>query len=104
MGGLYSRYALGLLYNPETGLVAGLQPVSFVCIASPHLGVCGLVPKVVETALKGLALYGGRTAQHMFLTGIFFVCVCLCIPSAALLSLLHMDVRRADCFSHFSSI
>ena len=30
------------------GLVAGLQPVTFVSMAAPHLGIAGLMPKTVE--------------------------------------------------------
>ena len=37
-GGLISRYAAGRLYDPATGLVAGLRPRHYISIASPHLG------------------------------------------------------------------
>eukprot|EP00798_Chlamydomonas_sp_ICE-L_P017627 gene17627-23968_t len=41
MGGLISRYALGLLYDSESGtLVSGrLKPMHFIAVASPHCGV-----------------------------------------------------------------
>jgi hypothetical protein len=39
LGGLYARYALSLLFDPSTSLIAGLQPGTFLTIASPHLGV-----------------------------------------------------------------
>lgn len=42
MGGLLVRYAAGKLYKAETGLVAGLRPMHFITIASPHLG-CDVV-------------------------------------------------------------
>lgn len=38
MGGLISRYAIGKLYNAEDKTVAGLQPVHYVSMATPHLG------------------------------------------------------------------
>ncbi|KAG2488152.1 hypothetical protein HYH03_013295 [Edaphochlamys debaryana] len=38
MGGLLLRYALGLLYDPSTGRVAGLRPAHFVTLATPHCG------------------------------------------------------------------
>ena len=38
LGGLIARYAAGRLYDPATGLIAGLRPRHYVSIASPHLG------------------------------------------------------------------
>jgi hypothetical protein len=38
MGGLLVRHAVGHLYNPSSMLVAGLQPIHFITMASPHLG------------------------------------------------------------------
>ena len=38
MGGLLVRYAAGRLYQPDTGLIAGLKPMHFLTLASPHLG------------------------------------------------------------------
>lgn len=39
MGGLIARYAVGRLYDPETGLLAGqLRPVHFISMACPHCG------------------------------------------------------------------
>lgn len=38
MGGLILRHAAGQLYSPDTGLVAGLQPMHFITMATPHLG------------------------------------------------------------------
>lgn len=37
-GGLLLRYAVGCLYNPSTGRVAGLRPAHFVSLATPHVG------------------------------------------------------------------
>ncbi|KAK9829760.1 hypothetical protein WJX72_007706 [[Myrmecia] bisecta] len=47
MGGLVARYALGKLYNPDTGLLCGLQPCHFVTLATPHLGCDGEGPAQV---------------------------------------------------------
>ncbi|GIL80454.1 hypothetical protein Vretifemale_9661, partial [Volvox reticuliferus] len=38
MGGLLLRYAIGVLYNPATGRIAGLQPSHFITLATPHVG------------------------------------------------------------------
>jgi hypothetical protein len=48
MGILIARYALGLLANPKTCQVAGLNPVLFVSIAAPHLGCCSDHPEEVR--------------------------------------------------------
>lgn len=39
LGGLISRYAAKLLYDADESTVAGLEPETFMCIASPFLGV-----------------------------------------------------------------
>ena len=39
LGGLISRYAAKLLYDADRSTVAGLEPETFMCIASPFLGV-----------------------------------------------------------------
>ena len=58
LGGLFARYAAAVLYtttcagnvqlngsetssSTEHGLIAGLEPVNFITLASPHLGVRG---------------------------------------------------------------
>lgn len=66
LGGLFARYAISVLYSPAAlitdecnevhastnsnsktassarrGLVAGLEPVNFITLATPHLGVRG---------------------------------------------------------------
>ncbi|KAK9842249.1 hypothetical protein WJX81_002631 [Elliptochloris bilobata] len=38
MGGLISRYVIGLLYDPNTELICGLRPAHFITLATPHLG------------------------------------------------------------------
>lgn len=47
MGGLIARYAIGLLSDPTTGTVAGLQAGCYVSIASPHLGCSSSHPEEV---------------------------------------------------------
>jgi hypothetical protein len=39
MGGLIVRYAIGRLYNPAAGTLAGLQPRLYLSLATPHLGL-----------------------------------------------------------------
>jgi triacylglycerol esterase/lipase EstA (alpha/beta hydrolase family) len=54
LGGLVARYAIGRLYEPPShlnssinensdgkGLIAGLMPMNFITLASPHLGSRG---------------------------------------------------------------
>jgi hypothetical protein len=38
LGGLLLRYALGSLYCPTTGRIAGLRPCHFISLATPHMG------------------------------------------------------------------
>lgn len=39
LGGMYARYAAGVLYDEATSTIAGLSPQTFVTVASPNLGV-----------------------------------------------------------------
>ena len=66
LGGLFARYAIAVLYSPDTysrdqpgdlansmtensqgttlsrgGMIAGLEPINFITLATPHLGVRG---------------------------------------------------------------
>lgn len=57
LGGLFARYAVAVLYTPNNlgdgdiddtlgrsmkhGVIAGLEPINFITLASPHLGVRG---------------------------------------------------------------
>lgn len=58
LGGLFARYAISVLYTPDDGAnttiansqtayswgrgkIAGLEPINFVTLATPHLGVRG---------------------------------------------------------------
>lgn len=57
LGGLFARYAVAVLYNNSNTLcssmpndlgnsskrdtIAGLEPISFITLATPHLGVRG---------------------------------------------------------------
>lgn len=66
LGGLFTRYAIAVLYTPHVtssdqnidnlvcpteenitevplkqGLIAGLQPINYITLATPHLGVRG---------------------------------------------------------------
>ena len=38
MGGLISRHAIGLLYDPQKSAIAGLSPAHYVSLATPHVG------------------------------------------------------------------
>lgn len=101
LGGLVARYAIGVLYEPPSGSsteaqnncdridgnfnqnaeeskgkIAGLEPVSFITFATPHLGsrgnkqlpfVCGL-PLLEKAASHSAHLFVGRTGRHLFLT------------------------------------
>lgn len=54
MGGLISRYAIGVLFNEDDSTIAGLKPYSYFSFASPHLGTRGQVSWMVENAISRL--------------------------------------------------
>lgn len=90
LGGLVARYAVGKLYEQQTGEatnsldspsksksgeIAGLEPMNFITFATPHLGsrghrqfpiLCGL-PFLERTASQTAHLAAGRTGKHLFL-------------------------------------
>ncbi|KAI3513943.1 hypothetical protein L1887_12186 [Cichorium endivia] len=80
LGGLVARYAIGKLYEnenfPVNGRIAGLQPVNFITVATPHLGsrghrqlplLCG-VPFLERSASQTAHWIAGRSGKHLFLT------------------------------------
>lgn len=68
LGGLYSRYALSLLWDGKTRTVAGLRPISFLTIATPHLGVRRFLALPVPEQLHFTApLFLGQTGNDLFL-------------------------------------
>ncbi|XP_057544494.1 uncharacterized protein LOC130823762 isoform X1 [Amaranthus tricolor] len=94
LGGLFARYAVGMLFTPSNlddgnlddtsatglstkhGLIAGLQPINFITLASPHLGVRGRkqlpflfgLPFLEKLALPLAPVFAGRTGSQLFLT------------------------------------
>ncbi|XP_078431147.1 hydrolase-like protein family isoform X2 [Wolffia australiana] len=76
LGGLFSRYAVAVLYSPESGTVGGLQPINFITLATPHLGVRGRkqlpfllgVPLLEKLAPPLAPFLVGRTGLQLFLT------------------------------------
>ncbi|XP_039016231.1 uncharacterized protein LOC120146807 [Hibiscus syriacus] len=101
LGGLFARYAVAVLYsesdssgtqsdngtdssdgNLQTlspsrrGMIAGLEPVSFITLATPHLGVRGRkqlpfllgVPFLEKLAPPIAPVIFGRTGKQLFLT------------------------------------
>ncbi|KAJ6801173.1 putative lipase [Iris pallida] len=76
LGGLFARYAISILYSSETGKLAGLEPVNFITLATPHLGVRGknqlpflLGVPILEKLAPSLApILIGRTGRQLFLT------------------------------------
>jgi hypothetical protein len=44
LGGLISRYAVGLLYS--RGVFEKIQPISFTTFATPHLGIRHISPGI----------------------------------------------------------
>mmetsp|Transcript_41998 Transcript_41998/g.105352 ORF Transcript_41998/g.105352 Transcript_41998/m.105352 type:complete len:540 (+) Transcript_41998:162-1781(+) len=86
-GGLLSRYAIGRLFDPASGLVRGLQPRHFITVASPHLG-CDLdggaqlplfhfmaatpvigaaIDKTMKSAFTAYLPHLGQTGKDLFL-------------------------------------
>ncbi|XP_021766105.1 uncharacterized protein LOC110730590 isoform X2 [Chenopodium quinoa] len=94
LGGLFARYAVAVLYTPNNlgdgdlndasiagrstkhGLVAGLEPINFITLASPHLGVRGRnqLPFLLglhfleKLAPSFASVFVGRTGSQLFLT------------------------------------
>lgn len=99
LGGLFARYAIAILYttdgsyqsddvagSPATkfqsssssnkGLIAGLEAINFVTLATPHLGVRGNkqlpflfgVPFLEKLAAPIAPIFTGRTGSQLFLT------------------------------------
>ncbi|KAK3019211.1 hypothetical protein RJ639_004865 [Escallonia herrerae] len=110
LGGLFARYAVAVLYmpspscsdlsddlavstsaiskaahSPGRGLIAGLEPVNFITLATPHLGVRGKkqtvdlsvmiqlpfllgVPILEKLAVPIAPIFVGRTGSQLFLT------------------------------------
>ncbi|XP_044496770.1 uncharacterized protein LOC123219096 isoform X2 [Mangifera indica] len=101
LGGLLARYAVAVLYRPTTlgsdepvdladskmensqtmfpsrrGTIAGLEPVNFITLATPHLGVSGRkqlpflfgVPILEKLAPPLAPILVGRTGSQLFLT------------------------------------
>lgn len=101
VGGLVARYSIGRLYEPpsrnkitvehkeltngnifqydkeqSSGMIAGLEPVNFITVATPHLGSKGKkqvpflfgLPFLEKVALLGVHIFIGRTGRHLFLT------------------------------------
>ncbi|KAL7586809.1 hypothetical protein Lser_V15G38095 [Lactuca serriola] len=83
LGGLVARYAIGKLYENSKcheqiyeDRIAGLQPVNFITVATPHLGsrghkqlplLCG-VPFLERSASQTAHWIAGRSGKHLFLT------------------------------------
>ncbi|XP_020593444.1 putative lipase YDR444W, partial [Phalaenopsis equestris] len=102
LGGLFTRYAVSVLYssdnlnnsqhnnivessdgNPnklarisKAGKIAGLEPINFITLATPHLGVRGRkqlpfllgVPFLEKLAAPLAPMFTGRTGSQLFLT------------------------------------
>ncbi|MFS7913320.1 putative alpha/Beta hydrolase [Helianthus anomalus] len=86
LGGLIARYAIAKLYTRDptdihclecgsSERIAGLVPINFVTIATPHLGTGGhkQVPmfggsNTVEKVANQISWVLGRTGRHLFLT------------------------------------
>ncbi|KAI3742848.1 hypothetical protein L1987_60544 [Smallanthus sonchifolius] len=80
LGGLIARYAVGVLYthvdDRAAGQIAGLEAISFITLATPHLGVRGNkqlpfllgVPMLEKIAAPMAPIFVGRTGSQLFLT------------------------------------
>ena len=69
LGGLYCRYLASLLYDETKSKIAGLQPVTFLTTASPHLGVgqhghLRAIPRALQT-VGGVVL--GKSIKQLLL-------------------------------------
>ncbi|KAJ4823162.1 hypothetical protein Tsubulata_019212 [Turnera subulata] len=113
LGGLFARYAVAVLYSENgskssqpsevadsllptsqaesssrRGTIAGLDPINFITLATPHLGVRGRkqlpflfgIPILEKLAPPIAPIFVGRTGRQLFLTDVVpeFVCACMC--------------------------
>ncbi|KAG6383944.1 hypothetical protein SASPL_156265 [Salvia splendens] len=79
LGGLIARYAIAVLYTPNVdtytnsepsspsngGLIAGLEAINFITLATPHLGVRGKKQKIAPPIAP---IFTGQTGSQLFLT------------------------------------
>ncbi|XP_013592934.1 PREDICTED: putative lipase ROG1 isoform X1 [Brassica oleracea var. oleracea] len=90
LGGLFARHAVAVLYSQANddavsksgdshilrGRIAGLEPINFITLATPHLGVRGRkqlpfllgVPILEKLAAPIAPFFIGRTGTQLFLT------------------------------------
>ncbi|KAJ6728492.1 HYDROLASE-LIKE PROTEIN FAMILY [Salix koriyanagi] len=102
LGGLFARYAIAVLYSENAvntgtsidvaadtslpnsntacssrrGMIAGLEPINFITLATPHLGVRGRkqlpfllgIPILEKLVLPIAPIIVGRTGSQLFLT------------------------------------
>ncbi|EOA40380.1 hypothetical protein CARUB_v10009109mg [Capsella rubella] len=92
LGGLFARHAVAVLYSAAIsqaidgtvsksgtllrGRIAGLEPINFITLATPHLGVRGRkqlpfllgVPILEKLAAPIAPFFVGRTGSQLFLT------------------------------------
>lgn len=102
LGGLFARYAISVLYSENAvntgqsidvagdtslpnsntacssrrGMIAGLEPINFITLATPHLGVRGRkqlpfllgIPILEKLVLPIAPIIVGRTGSQLFLT------------------------------------
>eukprot|EP00123_Amoebidium_parasiticum_P022022 comp77966_c0_seq1/m.48302 comp77966_c0_seq1/g.48302 ORF comp77966_c0_seq1/g.48302 comp77966_c0_seq1/m.48302 type:complete len:380 (-) comp77966_c0_seq1:107-1246(-) len=62
LGGLITRYAIGVLYSPSTNTIAGLKPREYITFASPHFGVRTTLPYVMSALAY---VFVDRTYEHL---------------------------------------
>eukprot|EP01101_Sappina_pedata_P003473 TRINITY_DN1380_c0_g1_i3.p1 TRINITY_DN1380_c0_g1~~TRINITY_DN1380_c0_g1_i3.p1 ORF type:complete len:332 (-),score=112.05 TRINITY_DN1380_c0_g1_i3:84-1079(-) len=67
LGGLYARFFSALNFDKATSKICGLEPVSFLTIASPHLSVRCLAPGFLEYLKKKVSSLDTATIQQMTL-------------------------------------
>lgn len=70
LGGLYVRHAISILYDTMTGLIAGLEPLNFISIATPHLGFEPFYRGLFPTPLLNFIMHTfiGQTGFDLNLT------------------------------------
>ena len=66
LGGLHARYAVGVLFDTTKNLIAGLEPLNFVTMGSPHLGNRNLLP-LGSLAHSVTSLLLGSTGKQLVL-------------------------------------
>lgn len=121
LGGLFARYAIAVLYTPNTssisqsddlknskkensqsscssrrGMIAGLEPINFITLATPHLGVRGKK----QVCSNGYSLY----CWYYYITVNQNLCQSWCVGASSDQSYPHTSCSAMDGSDYFVAL